>query len=211
MYNILTLFLKGKRKLHEEGFLALCRDALWSNARSYLWEHTLLDVPNIHPRLPSVMIEKIDSAKRLDDILAQGFDFSWYEMSLSKCKQRLKKGAMMFCAICGGNVIHVTWVGITPGNHGDFYGFAVDYGCEASIGGTMTAPRFEGKGVYTYVYTEIFRYLAETGKTKAIFQTAMDNRVVLNTQTKLGSRIRGIGHRLRVLLLLNFRWVKPYN
>lgn len=95
---------------------------------------------------------------------------------------------------------------MTKKTHGDFYSYDIDYVHDASIGGTMTAPNYEGSGIYTCVYSQIFRWLREKGRARAIFDTAKDNTAVQEVQAKLGSNIWCKIHHLRLLYLINFKW-----
>lgn len=187
----------------------MLKRVLFSHSIVHLWENNL-NGPSIPCKVDNLRLQIIGCPEELDQLLADGIDLSWYEMSIQQCKERLGKGAIQFCALVDGDVAHISWAGMTKRSHGDFYSFHIDYRHEASVGGTMTAPRHKRKGIYTYVYSQIFQYLGEKGRARGVFETATDNIPVQRAQAKLGSTIRSQGHHLRLLLLFNFRWSRPY-
>lgn len=130
-------------------------------------------------------------------------------MSIQQCRERLSKGSILFLALVGREIAHISWVGTTKRTHDNFYSSPIDYKHEASIGGTMTAPKHRGKGIYTWVYSQTFQYLIEKGYSRALFEIHKDNVVAHKAQAKLGSYVLGTGHRLRLLLLFNFKWLVP--
>ena len=73
----------------------------------------------------------------------------------------------------------------------------------------MTIPKYQGKGIYTYVYSQIFQYLRKKGVSRAVFEIHKDNLIAQKAQARLGSAIFGEGHHLRLLYLFNFKWIKP--
>lgn len=206
--RIRGLFREGRRILQEEGFLTLCKCVLFSHSTVPLWEN-VLNGPIVACNVDNLALRIITCLEEFDELLTEGLDLSWYEMSLQQCKERLGKEAILFCALLNRDVAHISWVGTTRKSHGDFYCYPIDYGHEASVGGTMTSPKYRGKGIYTYTYSQIFQYLREKGYSKSVFEIDKDNIAVQKAQAKLGSKILGEGHHIR-LLLLNFRWVRPY-
>lgn len=198
----------GRQILHDKGFPSLVKWLLFAHATVCLWENTL-GGPNIPCKLDNLRLRIISRVEDFNELLTGGFDLLWYEISVQECKERLGKGATLFCALVDRDVAHVSWSGTTRKSYSDFYSFPIDYGYEASIGGTMTAPKYRGKGIYTYVYSQIFQYLREKGYSKCVFETQKDNIAIHKAQAKLGSSIWGEGQHLRLLLLLNFRRVRP--
>ena len=128
-------------------------------------------------------------------------------MTREQCYGRLKRGAIMFLALTGKDIIHVSWVGTNESSHNEFYFSPVDFKHEASIGGTMTYPKYRGKNINALVYSRIFLYLKNKSYKRAVFDVNRDNKIVPIVQAKLGSEIWGTRYRLRVLLL-TFKWYK---
>ena len=206
--RIRTLFRQGKQILHEEGFLSLFKRLLFTYETVYIYENNLHG-HSIACKLNNQTLRIIDCLEDFNKLLADGFNFSSCEMSIQQCRERLSRGAILFCAFVGKELAHGSWVGIDRGTLGDFYTFPMDYGHTACIGGTMTAPKFRRKGINVYVHSEMFRYIREKGLSKVVFEVHKDNIAAQSSQAKLGSYIWGTGHHLRLLLLLNFRWLTP--
>ena len=214
MQGIKGLFIKGKRVFYEEGFLSFIRRflsfikwLLFAYSIIDLWENNL-DSQCSTCKVDNLRLKIITELEEFDELLSDGFDLSWYEMSIQQCRERLSKGTILFLALVGKEVSHVSWVGTTKRTHGDFYSFPIDYEHEAGIGGTMTNPKYRRKGIYTWVYSQIFQYLREKGYLRAIFEVHKDNISAQKAQAKLNSTIWGEGHYLRLLFLVNFRWIK---
>lgn len=208
MQGIIGLFKKGKRVLREEGFLSLLKRILFAYSAIDLWDNNL-GGPIITCKVDNLRLKIITELEEFEELLFDGFDLSWYEMNIQQCRERLSKSTMLFFALVGKETAHISWVGTTKRTHGDFYSFPIDYEHEASIGGTMTAPKYRGKGIYTWVYSQIYKYLREEGYSRAVFEVHKANIAAQKAQAKLNSTIWGEGHCLRLLILFNFRWIKP--
>lgn len=208
MQGIKGLFNKGKRVFYEEGFLSLIKRSLFAYSTIDLWENNL-DSHSITCKVDNLRLKIITELEEFDELLSDGFDLSWYEMSIQQCRERLSKKPILFLTLVGREIAHISWVGTTKRTHDDFYSSPIDYKHEASIGGTMTAPKHRGKGIYTGVYSRMFQYIKEKGYSRALFEIHKDNVVAHKAQAKLGSYVLGTGHRLRLLLLFNFKWLVP--
>jgi GNAT superfamily N-acetyltransferase len=208
--GIKELFKNGKQILQEEGFLSLLKKSLFSYSVVDLWENNL-NGPIIVCEVDKLTLKIITELEEFDELLtivSDGFGLSWYEMSIQQCRERLSKGAILFLALVGEEVASISWVGTTKISHGDFYSSSIDYKYEASIGGDMTAPKHQRKGIYTWLHSQIFQYLREKRRSMALFEIHKDNVPPQKAQIKLGSYVWGEMYDLR-LLLFNFRWVKP--
>lgn len=75
----------------------------------------------------------------------------------------------------------------------------LDFRSEVCLGSTNTYPKYRGLGIYTYVYSEIYKFLKEKGWSKARFSSRTDNTAVQKAQAKLASRIYARGRYLRLL------------
>ena len=206
--RIRELFRRGKQILHNECFLSLFKWLSFTYETVYIYENTLHG-SSIACKVDNLRLRLITYPEELDQLLAKGFNFSPYEMSIQQCKERLSRGAIFFCAFVGKELAHGSWIGMSRRSHGDFYAFPMDYGHTACIGGTMTVPKYRRKGINVYVYSEIFRYIREKGLSKAVLEIHKDTIAAQSSQAKLGSYVWGTGHHLRLLLLFNFRWLTP--
>ena len=205
--RIKALFKREKQILHEEGFLSLFK-RFFIYETWYLYKNNLDDL-NCPCRVDNLTLRVITRPDEFDQLLADGFDFSPYGMSIQRSRERLSRGAILFCAFFGKELAHGSWIGMDRGTHDDFYAFPMNYGHTACIGGTMTVPKYRRKSINVYVHSEMFRYIREKGLSKAVLEVHKNNIAAQNSQAKLGSYIWGTGHHLRLVLLLNFRWFNP--
>jgi len=210
---------RGKQILHEEGLLSFFKHAasfllylLFVYSVRDVYERRLDDsddMPIIPCKVDNVALRTITCLEEFDKLLSEGLDLSWYEMSIQQCKERLGKGAILFCALVGKEVAYVSWAGTSKKTHGDFYASPIDYEYEASIGGTMTVPKQRGKGIHTWASSSIHQYLGEKGYSKALVEIHKNNIAARKAQDKLGSKGLFRVFSLRLLSRFNFMWVKP--
>ena len=211
MINIINeLIEKGKKISCEKGILHLLKYVLFQYTTFYIYENNLSG-PQIYCKVNNLKLKVITCHEELDQILAEGFDLSQYEMDVQQCKQRLSRGVTMFCAFIGKEFAMGTWVGMVSKSHHDFYNFPLHGENTACIGGSLTSPKFRRKGINVYVYSEIFQYLRDKGISSVVFQVYKDNIASQGGLRKLGSYVSNEGHFLRVLYFLKFRWTKPIN
>ena len=207
---------KIKKIIHifkKEGFYALIKKIIYSfysyNNNVVIWENNL-KIKNIKCNIDQLSLIIIKNADIFKELLSKEFDLSWYEMSIHRCMERLDRGAIMFLALVGKDIAHVSWIGFQKKTHNDFFFSPINYDIEASVGGTMTNPKYRGKGIYTCVYNKIFLYIKNTGYSKAVLDANWNNIAVKRGQIKLGSIIRGKKRHLR-LLWFHIKWVKKQN
>ena len=203
-----TLFREGKLILHEEGFISLVKRLLYAHKIVYLYRNDL-GSPSIGCNADNPTLIVVTCLEEFDKLLIEGFDFSAYEMSIQQCKERISRRSVLFCVFVDNELAHGTWVSMDRQTHSEFYHFPLNYEHEASLGGTMTIPKYQGKGIYTYVYSQIFQYLRKKGVSRAVFEIHKDNLIAQKAQARLGSAIFSEGHHLRLLYLFNFKWIKP--
>lgn len=210
---------RSKQIIDEEGFLSFLKHAasfllslLFHYSVRFVYERRLDNrdlIPIVSCEVENLELKTITRLEEFDGLLTEGFDLSWYEMNPQQCKERLSKGAILFCALVREDVAHITWVATTKGAQADFYHFDVDYGHEACIGGTATSPKYRGKGIYTYVYSQIFQYLGEKGYSNAVIEIHKNNIPARETQYKLGSKAAFKVASLKLLSHFNLMWTRP--
>jgi len=214
MKKIRTLFREAKLILHEEGFLPFLRRAASFSIRQlflydspfYIYEFPL-NGPTFAGRVDDLTLRVITCPEELKRLLTEGFGLSGYTMTIEQCRQRLMKGAVLFCAFVDKEFASAGWIGTSKKAARDFYQYPADYTTTASGGGSMTVPKFRGRGLSPYIGSETIRYFRENGFSKHVGAIRKDNIASQLAVKKLGPHIMGEGCRLR-LLGINFRWVK---
>jgi hypothetical protein len=110
-------------------------------------------------------------------------------------------GLTTFRLYVKGELAHVSYVSFNPQSQLriDEIPMKVNYGeCEVCTGGSRTFPRFRRKGLYTYAYSQIYKYLkGEASKVK--FTIRSNNTIPQKAQLKLGSLKIGEGKYLKIL------------
>jgi GNAT superfamily N-acetyltransferase len=215
---VLTKFRRGKQVLHEEGVISFLEHALsffltllFVYSVRYVYEYKLDDSRDIRLfacPVNNIALRTASCIEEFDELLAEGLDLSWYDLGAQQCRERLSEGTILFCALVDGDCAHISWIQTRSKNHGGVYSFPIDYGREAAVGGTMTSPKYRRKGICSYVYYEIFRYLKEKDYSKAVFETHKYNILAHRFHKKLRSKVLSRVSSLTLLSRFNFTWVK---
>lgn len=201
------LLRAAKLILREEGFLSFLKQSFFTYTAYFIFENTLAG-SIFACKADNLTLKLISALEELEQLLLEGFTFSSYHMSIQQCKQRLNKGAILFCAFVGKELAHGSWVATSRKACSDFHPFPMDCEHTAYIGGTMTIPKYRRKGINVYVHSEVFRYLKEKGLSRAMLAIDKNNIAAQDSQNRLGSRIWGRGYDLR-LLILKLKWLSP--
>ena len=122
--GICALFNRGKQILHEAGFLFLLK-RFFSYDVWYLYENNL-DNLNFPCGVDNLILKVITRPEEFDQLLADDFNFSLYMMCIQQCRERLDRGAILFCAFVGKELTHGSWIGMNKGTHDDFYDVALE-------------------------------------------------------------------------------------
>ena len=208
-----VLFRRSKEILQREGLLPLIKRAFLFSVRSlvgfffsygnyYIYEKTLngMTESEFTPKIQNPTLKILYTPMEVDELIAEGFDFSSYS-NIENLKERLGKGAILFCVFIGRYLAHTSWVAMSEESKRDIdiLPFAVNFQSEVCIGSAVTYPKYRRAGIYTYVYSEIYRFLKEKGWCKAKFSVKIDNIAPQKAQAKLGSGIIAEGRYLKLL------------
>lgn len=200
---------RAKRILHEEGLLVLFKKLLlflthcfFSLLRFDIYE-SALDPPPMTCEVDNLTIRVITSEKELDNLSYKGF----YPSKSSRDKDIVNKGAILFSAFVGNELVHVTQVFLGRRAH-EIYPlfFAMQYGHTVGLAG-FTIPKYRKKGIYVYTRSKVLQYLREKGFSRA-WDVQNGNIAARNAVLKLGYYFQGKGYRLRLLSLFTIEWTK---
>jgi len=134
----------------------------------YLYEHTPSNARNLNeadfmPKIDSFTFKIISTNQEADELEAEGLDL---DSQTTAARERLAKGGIAFCIFVGPELAHIGWVAMTEeARRGvDALPYHVDFGNgQACTGGTVTTPKYRGKGLMTYGYWRRFQYIGEKG------------------------------------------------
>jgi len=210
--KVKSLFQTGKESLRRKGPLLFLRHLLLHYVVCYIYENTL-NGPKFPCKINEAQFKIIHSKEELDTILKKGFDFTQFPPDLLQYRTRLNDEVVLFLLLINGDVAHTSWVALNKEASCDFYPSSVKNTKDTSagyIGGTLTAPKYRKKGINLYIHSEIFLYLKERKKSKAILSIHKENIAARDSQIKLGSCIKEERHELR-FLLFSLKWSRPYS
>jgi GNAT superfamily N-acetyltransferase len=160
-----------------------------------------MDESKFIPKIENYSLKIITTLREIDELIKGGFDFSLYP-EIEDEKQRLSRGAILFCVFVEKDFAHRSWIAMSEENQRDIdpVPYAVDYqGEEVSVGYARTSPKYRGVGIYTYVYYQIYQFLKRKGISKVRFSINKDNIAPQKAQAKLGSEIIAEWRSLKLL------------
>lgn len=221
--RIRELFFGGKRILHQEGFLSLIKVFLFAYETYLVFENSL-DGPSFPCKVDNLILRAkfapfpLEEFQRLFGVYLEGvkwdstksLDFSSYP-DAQQYRKGLDDGTIVFEAFVGDRLVHRTVVATSKGGaYHCYYPSSICHADTAYAGFSITANEYHGRGILTYIYSEIFRYFREKGFSKVVLAISKNVPVAHKTQHKLGSKLLHEGCYLRFLPLFHFRWIKPY-
>lgn len=208
MLTLSTLFNRAKVILQTEGLLTLVVrgfDFLVSHifkyGTFYLYEHTIQErsEADFLPKIQNCTVRVVSTNEQADELAANANDFRSYFIG---ARQRLDKGAIAFCVFVEGELAHIGWVAMTEEAKNTFVSlpFRVDFSNkEACTGGTITIPKFRGKGLMAYGMLLRLQFLGENGITTSRNAVDKGNIASQRAHAKLGPRVYAKARYLKVL------------
>ena len=212
---------RGKYVLQKEGlipftkrgflFLAWC---LFNYRTYYVLEKILSEENEVEfkSRIKDLAVKIISTNEQIDGLLANGCDLGSYS-NLETLRQRVNVGAVVFCAFVGKELAHTSCVATTKQANESIFGFPlrVDFSKnEASLGPVETSTKYRRLDICTHVYSKIFLFLRQGGKTVVRSTTRKSNVAGRGAFAKFGTKIYAEGRYLKILSWKSWK-EKPIN
>ena len=134
-----------------------------------------------------------------DELEAEGLEFLSQAVN---ARESLDKGAIAFCIFVGPELAHIGWVAMTEeARRGvDALPYRVDFrNGQACTGGTVTTPKYRGKGLMTYGYWRRFQYIGEKGVRTSRNAVDTSNIASNKVHAKFNPRIYAQARYVRIL------------
>jgi GNAT superfamily N-acetyltransferase len=168
----------------------------------YLYEHDIIEraEADFLPKIQSFDFHVVSSNQEADRLARRGVDFRDH---FPTARQTLDRGGVAFCVFIGGEFAHAGWVALTEEAKRTFdrIPYHVDFSNgEACTGGTLTLPKFRGKGFMKYVYFRRFEFLREKGIKISRNAVKADNIISQRVHGKFNPR------RCKVRFVRFFKW-----
>lgn len=215
-----TVYRKKKLILRKEGFLSLLKNiflhfisCLFHHERYFLYEYSLnssMHIPVLPCKVDNLEIRPIwvpISLEEYELLGDEGFDFRTHAESRD-FKEATGNGTIVFCTFRDNELVNRT--GMTTYRNGVYkyvYPSFTDDVTTAYAGFSETKEKYRYKGVYTYVHSEIYRYLKKNGFVKVILLEAEEQIGPRKVQDRLGAKVLYNVDHFRLFFLANF-WLK---
>jgi hypothetical protein len=168
----------------------------------YLYQHTLEErnEADFMPRIQDFTFRMVRTNEEADELAASpGYDF---RRRFVNARKSLDKGAIAFCVFVSGEIAHIGWVALSEEAKKTFdpLPYKVDFSNgEASTGGTITVPKYRGKGLMAYGYFKRLQFLREQGVTASRNAVTVNNIASQKAHAKLGPKIYARARYLKLL------------
>ncbi len=171
--RVVSVVSKIKQVLKTEGLIPLLRRGFPFLLRyflqygtHYLYHHTLKErnEADFMPRIQDFTIKVVSTNKQADQISASGFED--FRQQFINARRGLDKGAIAFCFYVGSELAHIGWVAMSEEAKKTFDSlpYHINFSDkEACTGGTVTIPKYRGKGLMAYGYFVRFQFLRQKG------------------------------------------------
>ena len=165
---------------------------LFQYGNYYLYQHTPKErnEADFMPRIQDFTFRMVATSEEADELAAStGYDF---RRRFVNAKRSLDKGAIAFCVFVSGEIAHIGWVALGEEAKKTFdrLPYKVDFSNgEASTGGTVTVPKYRGKGLMAYGYLKRLQFLREQGVTASRNAVAVNNIASQKAHAKLSPKI----------------------
>lgn len=192
------------------------RRLLFSLEKYYLYKYNLKDRTNItriQPKVDNIrmliFLSKI-SMEEFEVLVETGYDFR-HDPSVSEYIDG-ERGIIIFCGLvneklayqaCASNYRTGVYQHICPPEY--------DLRKIAYQGLNVTTNEFRRKGLYTWGQCEMLRFFKDHGYDEMMMLEANRLEDMRRIHDRIGSEILYRSYCLRLLLLLNYRWNKPYS
>ncbi|MDD1744390.1 MAG: hypothetical protein LUQ20_01055 [Candidatus Methanoperedens sp.] len=157
------------------------------------------DETNFLPKTRDFIVQIVTSNKQADELAAHAVDFRKH---IGNAQRALDKEAVAFCIFIGKELAHVGWLALTEEAKDAFdpLPYRIDFSNkEACTGGTITFPKFRGKGLMTYGYFKRFQFLWENGIKISRNAVKTNNIISQKVHNKFNPKIYAKAYYVRFL------------
>ncbi|HEY92590.1 MAG TPA: GNAT family N-acetyltransferase [Dehalococcoidia bacterium] len=203
------LLIRVKYILRTEGLISLVNRAASSLIRRifhygtfYLYEHTTGNhyEADFMPRMQDFTFKLVATNQQASELAANSFED--FRGRFLNSRRGLDKGAIAFCIFHGLELAHIGWVAMTEEakNTFDTLPYYVNFlDNQACTGGTITVPKYRGKGLMTYGYFKRFEYLRKHGITTSRNAVNAGNVASQKVHAKFGPIIYARARYIKIL------------
>jgi len=160
--------------------LRLIIASVFQGNKYYLLEHIIKEgnEADFEPALEDFTLKIITTSKQFEELVKSGFDFKEENINFNFTGS-LDTGAIAFCIFTKHKLAHVGWIAMTEKAKNTFEDlpYHIDFSNgQACTGGTVTVPKYRGKGLMNYSYLKRFQFLKEKGVTCS--RSAVNTRTI---------------------------------
>ncbi len=211
------LIARARRILKDEGITVLFKRALlylrqnlFVFYRLNLYEHTLQAMNEVEymPKIEGFTHRLISSNKQADEIAGQGFEDLRQCPILVDARRCLDKGAIAFCVYAGKELAHTGFVAMDEEAKKtfDIVPYKVDFAHgQACTGGTVTLPKYRGKGLMAYSYFKRLELLRQKGYRTTRNAIACNNLASRKVHERFPHRIYAAASIVRIAGMTFYR------
>ena len=215
MRKVLWLLGRARQLLQTEGSVSLLRRGflyVFSSAgrfffaygNYYLYQHATGNTQYLNeaafiPRIDNFTFKIISTNLEIGELEVEGLEFGSQAITV---REGIAIGGIAFCVFVGPDLAHIGWVAMTEEARraADNLPYRVDFGNgQACTGGTVTTPKYRGKGLMAYGYFKRLQFLSEKGVRTSRNAVDTSNIASQKVHAKFNPEIYARGHYLKIL------------
>ena len=206
--RLAVLFGRAKRIFQTEGWIPLLKQSLkffvglfFQYKTYYLYEYRFKEMneTDFVPKIHDFTFKIVSTNQEADRLVPNGFEFRSFN---SVFRERLDKGAIAFCIFIGRELAHIGWVAMNEEARKSILTLPLRVNFsnnESFIGGIITMPKYQGKGLMAYGLLKRLQFLREKGVMVSRHIIAKNNVVSRTVVENSGYNRYGEARYLRIL------------
>lgn len=196
--------------LHREGLVSLIvrsctyvRQCIFRYGSFCLYEHSIeqRDEEQFRPKIKDFIFRIVTTNEQVDELVKNGFEDIRKSPVIVNVRKCLDNGAIAFCFFIEQELAHIGWIALNEGSKNcfDILPYRVHFAHkQACTGGTVSLPKYRGKGFMQYGYYKRFQFLQESGYNKSRNAVARGNTAAQKAHTRFQPKIYAKAYYLQV-------------
>ena len=172
----------------------------------YLYEHSInkRDEDLFRPKIQNSTFRIVATNEQADDLVKEGIEDIRRTSVMVNVRKCLDGGAIAFCFFVGQELAHIGWIALSKEakNCFDILPYRVYFSNrQACTGGTVTLPKYRGKGFMQYGYYKRFQFLQDNGYSTSRNAVERNNKAAQRAHQKFDPKIYAKARYLKFVFL----------
>jgi hypothetical protein len=140
----------------------------------YILQKTLEELKEPEIKVKDFDLRIVSTEEELHNLLKEGFNINT-PFSIENFERKISQGQILFCIFIGKDLAHSSWI-VMSNNVKIHPPLKINYQKEAYIHYCITAPEYQGMGLYPYTLSKILEFLKRKNLSKAKLTILKDQK-----------------------------------